>query len=63
MAIQLDGGNTIIAAEFIKFEITGTSNLATEQFVTDAAAEGGAGNVDLTNYCHKTETDNYQTQN
>ena len=30
MTLQLDGGNTIIGTEFIKLEITGTSNLATQ---------------------------------
>ena len=38
-------------------EITGTSNLATEQFVNDAVGGGGGGG-DLTNYYDKTETDN-----
>ena len=55
--VQLDGGNTIIATEFLKLEITGTSNLATEQFVNDAVGGGGGGG-DLTNYYDKTETDN-----
>ena len=55
--VQLDGGNTIKATEFLKLEITGTSNLATEEFVTNAVAGGGGGG-DLTNYYDKTETGN-----
>ena len=60
MALQLDGGNTIIATEFIKLEITGTSNLATESYVNTAIISGGGGGTgttDLTNYYNKTETD------
>ena len=52
--VQLDGGNTIIATEFIKLEITGTSNLATESYVNTAIINGGGGGgtgtTDLTNY-------------
>ena len=60
MALQLDGGNTIIATEFIKLEITGSSNLATESYVNTAIINGGGGGTgttDLTNYYSKTETD------
>ena len=60
MALQLDGGNTIIATEFIKLEITGSSNLATESYVNTAIINGGGGGTgttDLTNYYNKTETD------
>ena len=60
MALQLDGGNTIIATEFIKLEITGSSNLATENYVNTAIINGGGGGTgttDLTNYYNKTETD------
>ena len=47
------------ATEFIKLEITGTSNLATEQYVNTAIINGGGGTgtTDLTNYYNKTETD------
>ena len=58
--VQLDGGNTIIATEFIKLEITGSSNLATESYVNTAIINGGGGGTgttDLTNYDNKTETD------
>ena len=34
--VQLDGGNTIIGTEFIKLLATGSSNLATEQYVNTA---------------------------
>ena len=61
MALQLDGGNTIIGTEFIKLLATGSSNLATEQYVNTAVANGGVGGgtgtTDLTNYYNKTETD------
>ena len=52
MAIQLDGGNTIIGTEFIKLLNTGSSNLATEEYVNTVA---GGGAVDAYT---KTETDN-----
>ena len=62
--VQLDGGNTIIGTEFIKFLATGSSNLATEQYVNTAVANGGIGGIgggtgttDLTNYYNKIETD------
>ena len=58
MALQLDGGNTIMATEFIKLEISGSSNLATESYVNTAIINGGGGGgADLTNYHNKTETD------
>ena len=53
--VQLDGGNTIVATEFIKLLNTGSSNLATEEYVTNAVAGGGGGAVDAYT---KTETDN-----
>ena len=57
--VSLDGSNRIVATEFIKLEITGTSNLATEQYVNTAIINGGGGTgtTDLTNYYNKTETD------
>ena len=33
MSITLDGSTRIVGTEFIKLEITGTSNLATEAYV------------------------------
>ena len=53
MALQLDGGNTVIGTEFIKLLNTGSSNLATESYVDTAVSGGGA--VDAYT---KTETDN-----
>ena len=57
--VSLDGGNRVVATEFIKLEVTGSSNLATESYVDTAVAGGGGsgGNVDLSNYYTKTETD------
>ena len=53
--LTLDGSNRIVATEFKKLLATGTSNLATEEFVTNAVAGGGGGAVDAYT---KTETDN-----
>ena len=58
-SLTMDGGNRIVGTEFVKLLITGSSNLATEQYVNDAVAQGGGGgNVDLSNYYTQTETDN-----
>ena len=56
MALQLDGGNTIIGTEFIKLGITGNSNLATEAYVAQqiSTASITGGSVDLSNYIQKT---------
>ena len=59
MTLQLDGGNTIIGTEFIKLLATGSSNLATEEYVETAIINGGGGGgegVNLSNYYDKTET-------
>ena len=59
-SLRLDGGNTIIATEFIKLEITGSSNLATASYVNTAIINGGGGGgggADLTNYYQKSEVD------
>ena len=62
MSLTLDGSTSFIGTEFIKLLATGSSNLATEEYVDDAIAEngggGGGGNVDLSNYDTQTETDN-----
>ena len=61
MALSLDGNISYIGTEFIKLLNTGTSHLATEEYVNNAIAEGGGGgggNVDLSNYYTQTETDN-----
>ena len=58
--LTLDGSTSFIGTEFIKLLVTGSSNLATEEYVDDAIAQGGGGggNVDLSNYYTQTETDN-----
>ena len=55
MNLSLDGSTRYVGTEFIKLLNTGSSNLATEEFVTDAVAGGGGGAVDAYT---KTETDN-----
>ena len=57
-SLTMDGGNRIVGTEFVKLLITGSSNLATEEYVDTAVANGGGGNVDLSNYYTQTETDN-----
>ena len=42
-SLSLAGSSSVVATEFLKSEITGLSNLATEQFVLDNAGEGGGG--------------------
>ena len=59
MSLQLDGGNRVVATDFIKLEITGSSNLATEQYVLDQVALGGGGGTsttDLSGYYNLTQT-------
>ena len=60
MSLSLDGHVSFIGNEFIKLLNTGSSNLATEEFVNTAIINGGGGGggADLTNYYDKTETDN-----
>ena len=59
--LTLDGSTSFIGTEFIKLLVTGSSNLATEEYVDDAIEQngGGNGNVDLSNYYTQTETDNF----
>ena len=57
MTLSLDGNISYIGTEFIKLLNTGSSHLATEQYVNDAIAEGGGGG-DLSNYYTQTQTDN-----
>ena len=54
--LTLDGSTSFIGAEFIKLLATGSSNLATEEYVDDAIAEGGGGGA-IDAYT-KAETDN-----
>ena len=58
--LTLDGSTSFIGTEFIKLLATGSSPLATEEYVDDAIEQngGGGGNVDLSNYYTQTETDN-----
>ena len=59
-SLRLDGGTSFIGTEFIKLLATGSSNLATVEYVDDAVAGGGGGGTgttDLTNYYTKTETE------
>ena len=57
--LTLDGSTSFIGTEFSKLLATGSSNLATVQYVDDAIEQGGGGgNVDLSNYYTQTETDN-----
>ena len=59
--LTLDGSTSFIGTEFIKLLATGSSNLATEEYVDDAIEQnggGGGGNVDLSNYYTQTEVDN-----
>ena len=60
MSLQLDGGTTFRGTEFIKLLATGSSNLATEEYVETAIINGGGGGgggADLTNYYQKSEVD------
>ena len=60
MALSLDGNISYIGTEFIKLLNTGSSHLATQEYVDNAVANGGGnggGNVDLSNYYTQTETD------
>lgn len=58
MSLTLDGSNRIVATEFIKLEITGNSNLATENYVLEQVALGGGGTstTDLSGYYNLTQT-------
>ena len=55
--VSLDGGNRVVATEFIKLLSTGSSDLATVDYVDEQVAQGGGGNVDLSNYYTQTEID------
>ena len=57
--VSLDGGNRVVGTEFIKLLNTGSSDLATVEYVDEQVAQGGGGNVDLSNYYTQTQTDNY----
>ena len=62
MALSLDGNISYIGTEFIKVLKTGSSHLATQEYVDNAVANsdgGGGGNIDLSNYYTQTETDTF----
>ena len=44
-SLSLDGGSRIVGTEFIKLEITGTSNLATQNYVNDQIIQGAIGDT------------------
>ena len=56
-SLTMDGGNRIVGREFVKLLITGSSNLATEEYVDTAVANGGGGGASVDVYT-QTETDN-----
>ena len=56
--LTLDGSTSFIGTEFIKLLATGSSNLATEEYVDDAIEQNGGGGVQPENVYTKTETDN-----
>ena len=58
--LTLDGSISFIGTEYIKLLATGSSNLATVEYVDDAIEQNGGGgsNVDLSNYYTQTEVDN-----
>ena len=53
--LTLDGSTRFIGTEFIKLEITGSSNLATQSYVNPQISVAGitGGSVDLSNYVQK----------
>ena len=56
MALSLDGNTSFIGTEFIKLLNTGSSDLATVEYVDEQVALGGGGG-DLSNYYTQTEVD------
>ena len=55
--VSLDGGNRVVGTEFIKLLNTGSSDLATEEYVNTKVAEGGGG-VQPEDVYTQTEVDN-----
>ena len=57
--LTLNGSTSFVGTQFIKLLATGSSNLATEEYVDDAIAEGGGGGGGaLADTYTQTETDN-----
>ena len=46
MSVSMDGHTSFIGTEFIKLLNTGTSDLATEEYVDNAVANGGGASAD-----------------
>ena len=59
MSLTLDGSTRIVATEYVLLTATGSTNLATENYVDTAIINGGGGTgtTNLTNYYNKSETD------
>ena len=57
MSLSLDGHTSFIGTEFIKLLNTGSSDLATVEYVNEQVALGGGGG-DLSNYYTQAEVDN-----
>ena len=58
MSLTLDGSTRIVATEYVLLTGTGSTNLATENYVDTAIINGGGGGgVNLTNYYQKSEVD------
>ena len=53
--LTLDGSTRFVGTEFIKLEITGSSNLATQSYVNQQISVAGiaGGSLDLSNYVQK----------
>ena len=58
MSLSLDGHTSFIGTEFIKLLNTGSSDLATVEYVNEQVALGGGGGGDLSNYYTQAEVDN-----
>ena len=58
MSLTLDGSTRIVATEYVLLTATGSTNLATENYVDTAIINGGGGGgVNLSNYYQKSEVD------
>ena len=57
MSLSLDGHTSFIGTEFIKLLNTGSSDLATVEYVNEQVALGGGGGGDLSNYYTQAEVD------
>ena len=55
-SLTLDGSTRYVGTDFVKILNTGTSNLATEDFVLEQVASGGTSTTDLPGYYNLTQT-------